>query len=253
MVEEIHESGSVPELSVEVTAEEPVLFLEGEELRGAKQNRVLNATVLVLGKAKSKIPVSCVEQGRWRYSSRRFGSSGTHASPKLRKLLKTTSEESLRAGRGHRSDQSQVWNEVERVLGKFETYSATMAVSDCYDSLQANIDQYCKAIDYPEGAVGLAAIVGGKVVSLDLFDNPTTCKKVWSRLLSGLAIEAEESASTGDADVLEALEALQNANWREVPAAAAGQEYRWQSADGSWHASALTWNGQLLHVSLIAG
>jgi hypothetical protein len=45
-VEEVSESGSVPDLLVSNKGDTRVLFLEGEELRGAKQNRVLNTTVL---------------------------------------------------------------------------------------------------------------------------------------------------------------------------------------------------------------
>src|SRR5579883_3532224 len=76
-VEEVGEAGSVPELVVNNQADNLVLFLEGEELRGAKQNRVLNTSVLVAAKSKIKIPVSCVEQGRWHYRCRQFA-SGCH-------------------------------------------------------------------------------------------------------------------------------------------------------------------------------
>ena len=51
-----------------------VLFLEGEELVGAKQNRILNTSVLLPARSKIKIPVSCVERGRWAYKSKHFGS-----------------------------------------------------------------------------------------------------------------------------------------------------------------------------------
>ena len=71
IVEEVDEGGSVPDLRVRNTGDERVLFLEGEELVGAKQNRVLNTSVLVAAGSKLKIPVSSVEQGRWRYRSRR--------------------------------------------------------------------------------------------------------------------------------------------------------------------------------------
>ena len=83
-VEEVSEGGSVPDLLVENKGDVRVLFLEGEELVGAKQNRVLNTSVLIAAKSKVKIPVSCVEQGRWRYRSKHFGSSGSHSSSKLR-------------------------------------------------------------------------------------------------------------------------------------------------------------------------
>ena len=47
IVKEVSESGSVPDLLVENKGDARVLFLEGEELVGAKQNRILNTSVLV--------------------------------------------------------------------------------------------------------------------------------------------------------------------------------------------------------------
>src|SRR5262245_57828498 len=52
-VVEVNEAGSVPNLVVNNLAEFPVLFLEGEELRGTKQNRVLNTSVLVAARSKT--------------------------------------------------------------------------------------------------------------------------------------------------------------------------------------------------------
>src|SRR5207253_5296333 len=115
-VEEVGEAGSVPDLVVDNKTDKLILFLEGEELRGAKQNRVLNTTVLVASKSKIKIPVSCVEQGRWRYTSRHFASGGTHCSPKLRHILKKTVLKSALEGGSHRSDQGEVWGEVSRQM-----------------------------------------------------------------------------------------------------------------------------------------
>ncbi len=69
LVEEVSEGGSVSDLLVENKGDLRVLFLEGEELVGAKQNRILNTSVLVAAHTKIKIPVSCVEQGRWGYKS----------------------------------------------------------------------------------------------------------------------------------------------------------------------------------------
>jgi hypothetical protein len=104
-VEEVSEAGSVPDLAVENTGELRVLFLEGEELVGAKQNRILNTSLLIAAHTKSRIPVSCVEAGRWGYKSRRFGSGGTHSPSMLRRVLKASVSKSVREKRGHRSDQ----------------------------------------------------------------------------------------------------------------------------------------------------
>lgn len=54
----------MPELVVENPLAERVLLYDGEELVGAKQNRIVNVSVLVEAKSSLRIPVSCVEQGR---------------------------------------------------------------------------------------------------------------------------------------------------------------------------------------------
>ena len=62
----------MPELVVENPLDERVLLYDGEELVGAKQNRILNVSVLVEAKSTLQIPVSCVEQGRWSRASASF-------------------------------------------------------------------------------------------------------------------------------------------------------------------------------------
>jgi hypothetical protein len=108
-VKEVSESGSVPELLVNNKGGTRVLFIEGEELVGAKQNRILNTSILVNAETSMKIPVSCVEAGRWQYRSRAFSSSGRYSSPKLRHIMKKSVHASLKLGGGHRSDQRRVW------------------------------------------------------------------------------------------------------------------------------------------------
>src|SRR4051794_15815709 len=46
-ITELEEAGSVPELLASNPLESDVLLYDGEELIGAKQNRILNITVLV--------------------------------------------------------------------------------------------------------------------------------------------------------------------------------------------------------------
>src|ERR1017187_6899483 len=58
-ITEAGDAGSIPELQLENDAENPVLLLDGEELLGAKQDRVLNLTILAPPKRTILIPVSC--------------------------------------------------------------------------------------------------------------------------------------------------------------------------------------------------
>lgn len=71
-ISETSDAGSVPELAVINPLDVSVLLYDGEELVGAKQNRILNVSVLVGAGARLPIPVSCVEQGRWARSSTDF-------------------------------------------------------------------------------------------------------------------------------------------------------------------------------------
>src|SRR5919205_4686708 len=73
-VTEVSEGGSVPALFVNNKADRDVLIVDGQFLVGAKQNRVVNTTIIVPARARVEIPVTCVEQRRWGYNSRSFSS-----------------------------------------------------------------------------------------------------------------------------------------------------------------------------------
>jgi hypothetical protein len=252
-VEEISEGGSVPNLLVTNRGDSPVLFLEGEELRGAKQNRVLNTSVLIAAHSQTPIPVSCVEQGRWRYRTKNFESGGAHSSSKLRHILKKTSSESMKAGLGHASNQTEVWNEVNRQMTSLGSTSRTAAMSDTYETYQERLVEFRERVKYIEGAIGLAVAVGKTVVALDLFDKPSTCAKVWDRLLTGVVLDALEKAPTDQvaqrADVERLLARLGDCPWDQAPAVGEGQEFRYD-ADPDTHASALVCGGSVLHGSV---
>ena len=58
-VTEISEGGSVPNLRVSnKSTTDNILLLDGEELKGAKQNRALNTSILVGASADIVVPVS---------------------------------------------------------------------------------------------------------------------------------------------------------------------------------------------------
>ena len=57
--------GNVNEVIAHNHGKEPVLIVEGETIVGAKQNRVVIASVLVAAGSMVSIPVGCMERGRW--------------------------------------------------------------------------------------------------------------------------------------------------------------------------------------------
>jgi hypothetical protein len=86
-VTEMSEHDSVPELKFANESDRTVLLVDGEELIGANQNRVLNITVIVGGKRNVVIPVSCVECSRRSYRSHEFKSEN-FACSSLRSAVK---------------------------------------------------------------------------------------------------------------------------------------------------------------------
>jgi hypothetical protein len=253
-VEEVSESGSVPDLLVENKGDVRILFIEGEELVGAKQNRVLNTSVLIAAKSKIKIPVSCVEQGRWRYRTRHFGSSGSHSPSRLRYCLKSSVTRSVRASGAHRSDQSQIWAEVARQQEALGTPSHTMAMSDTFQAYEGRVAEFKEKLKYVDGASGVAVAIGKRIVAVDLFDKPATCQKVWDRLMSGYVLDAleaqTEEGQAESADVKRLLGTTNGLPWEEAKPVGEGEEYRAHQGE-EVHASALTLHQSPVHMSVV--
>jgi hypothetical protein len=162
----------------------------------------------------------------------------------------------VRARRSHTSDQGAVWAEVQRQAASLGSSSATHAMSDTFDSYRARLDEFRDRLRYVEGATGVAVAVGPDVVAVDLFDRPSTCRKVWDRLLSGVvmdALEAREPATPAEpAKVADLLARVTAAAWEPAPAVGEGQEFR-SDAVPSVHASALLFDDAMLHGSVVVG
>ena len=249
-VTEVSEDGSIPELLVDNTGETPVLMLDGTELRGGKQTRVLNTTVLMGGRSRTRIPVSCVEQGRWKQLSRKFH-YGSHSSPSLRRVIK----EGLISGGGRpgrrRSDQIAVWMEVRRKHRTLGVSSETADMSEALESRREQVERMKTRFCYPEGANGIAVAMGGAVIAIDILDKPATLEKIWSRVQEGLLLDLLEMPNQGhqaSADVSAKLYSVRNLAWYEVKPVGLGDQYRARS-DGIL-ADALLYEGSLVHASI---
>ncbi len=117
VITEVSAQASVPELKVLNNADLPVFLLDGEELAGAKQNRVLNTSILVKEKSELIIPVSCTEQGRWSYQSAEFYNSENIMSRKMRGNKSANVSSSLKESGSYRSDQGSIWRGIRGMSG----------------------------------------------------------------------------------------------------------------------------------------
>jgi len=138
-VEEVSESGSLPTLRLTNKALRPLLAMEGEVLVGAKQNRVVNLTLLVAAKSTYDLSVSCVERGRWRYRSREFA-DGFCAPPTLQSTKLRTVQRSRRDHDSVWSNQAAVWDAGSAALHSQQVHSDTESLTDGLERPRQQID-----------------------------------------------------------------------------------------------------------------
>jgi len=189
-VGEVSEGGSVPELKVVNRGDRAVLMMDGEELRGAKQNRVLNLTILVPAGATLIVPVSCVEQGRWAMQEKAMRSTADTLYYKAR--MKQTRAVSASYGRSSRpmSDQGALWNEIAGVAEKMGVQSRTGAVRDIYESKSRGMSDYVGAFTPHEGQTGAAFAIGGQLVGFEVFEHADVLSKMLRKIVRSYALDA---------------------------------------------------------------
>jgi hypothetical protein len=188
-IEEVGASGSVPELLVVNPTNQRVLLFDGEELVGAKQDRIVNVTVLVDASSSVSIPVSCVEQGRWSARTDSFSAAPHAAHPELRRRK----AESLRvAPMELGSAQGEVWAEVRGKLDRLGAPSHTGAQRDAYVARRADLSALESAFPLSPGQSGAIVGIGGRVVALDAVSQPSAFEVPYPKLLAGYLLDAIE-------------------------------------------------------------
>jgi len=189
-ITEVGEAGSVPDLKVLNRSRSKILIIDGEELVGAKQNRISNASFLIPEESEKVIPVSCIEAGRWRWASKSFGSSDSMYALMGRrsKLQSTTSF--LRAKREYRSDQGEVWGTVARYLGSSGTFSPTDSFVDYHEKRKADLAAFVAAFSSEADQVGVMILINGQLQGMDTFGKRITWRGVFPKLVRSYAMDA---------------------------------------------------------------
>ncbi len=230
-IREVTKGGSVPELVVENKAEVPVLIVDGEELVGAKQNRVANLTLLVPAEQNTVIPVSCVERGRWSYRRRDFGVTDNVQNARGRRAKMASVRDSIRRYGSRRSDQGQVWDMLDEDSEALDAQSPTGDMGVMFLRHKDTLDSYVKAITADDRHIGAVFVGGYDRIGLDLFDQPSTFAAMLPKLVRSYAIDglADGSPSsykppkfTDPGFVLDMI--LHDAKFDDHPAVAMGRD-----------------------------
>jgi hypothetical protein len=215
-IDELREGAAVPHVLAHNRGSTAVLVLFGEEIRGAMQNRIANASFLVPPHAEIVLDVSCVEHGRWsRRRGVRFESTGVVMATAIRATMAARVASSRRAGGGFHADQRELWSQIgERVhLSRAEAPSG--AYADYLTTRETDLDGVAAAFHPIPGQVGFVACAGDEVVGLEAIGRPEVFAKAFPGLLRGYLIDAidhpvarRRSAGTGAAPRFDSPEAF---------------------------------------------
>jgi hypothetical protein len=196
-IKEVAGSAQVGDLVVHNPLELPVLLYEGEEVHGAQQDRTIDVSVLVPAGKAVRVPVSCVEQGRWdgRRHAEPFAPAPHTAYPELRRLKNEQVRERLAAGAEPRAAQGEVWREVAARSARHGARSATGALRDVFELRRETIGRARAAITTKCSQVGMLAAIGGRFVVLDYVSDADAFASLHDRLVAGYALDALDIAA----------------------------------------------------------
>lgn len=249
---EASEQGMVNNLIVINLAKKPVLIFDGEELIGAKQNRMVNATMLIPAEGKLDIPVSCVERGRWHYNSRHFGKSDAHGYSELRRKKAATVANNLSRNMSFVADQGEVWSEIDRKQAAMGMSSETDAMHDVYRRFKKELDEFIAGLRPLENQTGIAVLIDGKFTCLDIFSHADVLAKLWEKLLKSYAMEALEqkelkTTRSRSGKIGPLLNELQEAELSQYPSVGLGTDVRLMSK--KYMAAGLIAGERVLHLA----
>lgn len=259
LISESTGEGVVGKLIAVNNTKEYLLLTDADVLVGAKQNRVLNKSMLLAPLSKTIIDVSCIERLRWQYTSKNFSNPSAVADPDLRKekarslsFMKNNPEEPMA------DTQRAVWSNIhERIKEKgcpSRTESYSELINYCMDSVDSNFP-VCE----PEnGCNGLAIILDRKVISADLFGREEVYRYYFSMLRDSVFRMADQGKKDKIVDaheayykVLEAIDYFEAAE-RQPESNYIGAGLFNIVETAGIVGSELTFEGQLIHSALFA-
>lgn len=249
-VEELDDA-SVNTLEANNPTDKLGLFIEGEHYLGGRQNRAINVSVLLGSKSKVKIPVSCLEQGRWGRRQKWQRNESFTPAPVRAEKRKGVSE-SMRTG-SRRGDQGKVWNEIHMMLDSEKISSNTMAASKLNATYEGETSR-AKAINelVSKGALpdqcGIVVANGGRIIAMDLFGSPQLLSDNWKQLVRSYSAGNGPKANPPTTDsVLSLIQRFGRANAEEHPGVGIGSEFRIR--DGKLNGQVLALDGAVAHAS----
>lgn len=237
IINEINESADVNNLIVTNNSDKYIFIMDGDILEGAKQNRVVNSSVLLAPNSKTILPVSCVEQGRWDYVSKNFKHTDYVAPAKIRSNKAKNVKKNLESFSGFVADQSEVWDNVNEIHEENNFCSPTSNLSDYYKISNNDLNSFIKSFVVNKKANGLALFLRNNLLSIDLFNRTDIYTEYFPKIVKAVAYEAyslkktDHNISKSEAyyKTQEFFDNLEKEKLNEFDGIGVGTEYRFEN------------------------
>ena len=181
-------------LTVQNKSQDTVFILTGDVITGGNQDRVIAADYVIPPASVQQLSVYCVEQNRWQYYDQNAGAEEQKvaafkgyynvASPRVRNTI-------------HRSgSQQDVWKAVAHITtaNNAGSSTATYAALEQENDMKAKRDAYLRFFEgkfaESDDIVGMMAVCGDQILSVDIFAHPDLFRRQFSSLLHGYVSEA---------------------------------------------------------------
>lgn len=236
------DNSQVNTLIVKNNAVTPLILIDGEEVVGGDQNRIVNATILIGAKSEMGIPVSCTEKGRWAYKSE-FKQSNYIANYNTRRAKEY-------ASRKQHHYQDVIWSSINDLENENSFASPTSAMEESYENLKIDHNRIIKEFEIVPGQNGVLIIVDGEIKGFELFLNSEIYKEFHEKILKSYLIDSkiENKTFTINTDAAQAVinNAL-NSTFEKKKNNGVEEAFEFENDEGL--GTLYTYKDQIIHLS----
>lgn len=232
------DNSNIEQVKLKNNSISPLILLDGEEIAGSLQNRIISQTMIIAPKSEIKIPVNCSEKGRNTYKSE-FHYSNYIANSNTRRK-KVYNKNKLR--------QNVVWSSIDDLEKDKNTCSKTNALRDSYEKNKYDIDSYLKHFKMENNQIGVICIVENKV-GLEIFNNHSLYEKYNEILLRSYIIDSsnKEKINISNKELENILDSINDNSFIKKEAAGLGKYYKISNSYGNGHI--LIYENNMVHAS----
>lgn len=177
------DTSQVNTIIVKNNAITPLILIDGEEIIGGDQNRIVNSTILIDAGSKMKIPVSCSEKNRWAFKSE-FKQSEYMANYNTRRAKEY-------ASRVSNSYQDVIWSSIDCLEVENDYASPTSAMEESYKNIKAAQNEIIKQFKIMDGQTGVLIMVDGEIKGFELFLNSGIYRDFHEKIIKSYLIDSK--------------------------------------------------------------